>query len=165
MLLNQTLFENPAQGRVEPGDVLVPEGVAGGIERSFLTPHVSHGQAQEFGALGASLLILHCVNEPSCGGGPSPGRNKSDWETRNIAKQTHVQQWETCRSKGGDTESRGCRRDGVAGMCCISSSRTPCFTTTCRRCSALRSASSVSTARVMSVAARGSRPGRASSPP
>ena len=106
MLRNQTLLENLAQRRIEPSDVLVPEGVAGGIERSFLTPHVSHGQAQEFGALGASLLILHSVKEPSCGG-PSRGRAKSDSETRNLAKQTHVQQWETCGISSGDTEMGG----------------------------------------------------------
>jgi hypothetical protein len=65
MLHLEALLEDLTQGRVEPGHVLVPQGIAGGIESGLLSPHVPYRQAKKLGALDARLLILHWVRRPS----------------------------------------------------------------------------------------------------
>src|SRR4051812_21862927 len=65
MLYLKAMLQNLTQGWVEPGYVLVPEGVAGRVESGLLSPHVPYREAQKLGALDARLLILHWVRRPS----------------------------------------------------------------------------------------------------
>src|SRR5882757_607702 len=74
MLNLKAVVENLAQRWIESCNVLVPKGVAGRVECGLLSSHVPHCQPQEFRALHAGLLILHCVRWTSFGGEPILGR-------------------------------------------------------------------------------------------